>query len=32
MSHALAALLVASPGSRPPGSPNLSPRVLDRAS
>src|SRR2546422_5123290 len=32
MSHALAALLVASPGSRPPGSPNLSPRVLDRVS
>src|SRR5437016_8896609 len=32
MSHPLAALLVASPGSRPPGSPNLAPRVLDRAS
>jgi hypothetical protein len=28
---ALAALLVASPGSGPPGSPNLSPRVFGRA-
>src|SRR6266536_5720055 len=29
---ALAPLLVASPGSGPPGSPNLSPRVFGRAS
>src|SRR5438093_11289554 len=32
MHDALAALLVASPGSGPPGSPNLTPRVFGRAS
>src|SRR5207253_9397325 len=32
MLDALAALLVASPGSGPPGSPNLSPRFSGRAS
>jgi hypothetical protein len=32
MHDALAPLLVASPGSGPPGSPNLSPEVFGRAS
>jgi hypothetical protein len=32
MPDALAPLLVASPGSGPPGSPNLSPKVFGRAS
>src|ERR1700694_454319 len=32
MHDALAPLLVASPGSGPPGSPNLSPKVFGRAS